>query len=150
MNLNAEIPDMNPTRVMIIDDTLEDIIIVKKAIQKIDPNCSFNFVFDGDEAISILEDIKNAPEKLPHFIFLDLFMPRIGGYEILDWIKNDEKLSYIPVILFSTTDGNEDIMKAYNLHANAFISKKSTNTNFVLTIQATYKFWSQTAAVLTA
>jgi CheY-like chemotaxis protein len=148
MNDTSAISHMNPTRVMIIDDTLEDIIIVKKAIQKIDPDCSFNFVFDGDEAIKILEGIKLSPEKLPHFIFLDLFMPRIGGYEILDWIKNDHSLSVIPIILFSTTDGSEDIMKAYNLRANAFISKQSVNTNFVLTIQATYKFWSQTATVI--
>ncbi|MGZ5244369.1 MAG: response regulator [Bacteroidia bacterium] len=148
MKEKADIPNMKPTRVMIIDDTLEDIIIVKKAIQKIDPQCIFNYVFDGDEAITILEEKKSSPEKLPHFIFLDLFMPRIGGYQILDWIKKDEQLSYIPIILFSSTDGNDDIIKAYNLRANAFISKQSINTNFVLTIQATYKFWSQTASLL--
>ncbi len=141
--------NVSPVRVMIIDDTLEDIIIVKKAIHKIDDSCIFNYVFDGDEAIKILESIRDNTEKHPHFIFLDLYMPRIGGYEILNWIKNDPKLSRIPVILFSSSDGSEDISRAYALRANAFISKQSAQTNFVVTIQSTYKFWSETAVVST-
>ncbi len=147
MNTKNEVTGLFSTRVMIIDDTLEDIIIVKRAIQKLDPKCTFNYVFDGDEAIKILEEVRSVPDKLPHFIFLDLYMPRVGGYEILDWIKNDPVLSRIPIILFSSSDSNDDILKAYNLRANAFISKQSINTNFVVTVQETYKFWAQTAAV---
>jgi CheY-like chemotaxis protein len=148
MNEGIKISGVNQTRVMIIDDTLEDIIIVKKAIQKVDPKCTFTYVFDGDEAIKTLEEIKTSEEKYPHFIFLDLFMPRVGGFEILDWIKNDDVLCRIPVILFSSSEGTDEINKAYTYRANAFISKQSVHTNFVLTIQATYKFWSEIAAVL--
>ena len=81
----------------------------------------------------------NAP--MPDLILLDLNLPRKDGREVLAEIKKDPKLQHIPVVVLTTSKADEDIIKTYNLHANAYITKPVDLNRFVEIMHALEQFW---------
>jgi CheY-like chemotaxis protein len=83
----------------------------------------------------------------PDVILLDLNMPRMSGLEVLDVLKADEALRNIPVVVLTTSRAEGDIWRSYNLHANAYIPKPVTVSEFVDIIRSFGTFWFATAAL---
>ena len=96
----------------------------------------------GEDALDFIrkqEPFGNAPT--PDLILLDLNLPRKSGHEVLAEIKGDESLRHIPVIVWSSCDGDRDIARAVDLHANAFVNKPQTLTDYRRMIRAFEDFW---------
>lgn len=102
-----------------IDDDIEDTEIFHEAIVSVDPDVIFYTACDGFEAFSVLEQISVVPD----FIFLDVNMPRMNGKEFLIQIKKRITYSSIPVIMYSTTSQEDEIMAYKHLGAHDFIRK---------------------------
>jgi CheY-like chemotaxis protein len=120
--------DNKPFTVLLVEDDLNDIFLVKRAFKLAQIQNPLQVVTDGQEAVSYLRgDGKYADRHafpLPKLIVMDIKMPRKSGFEVLSWIKGDSHLlRRIPVIIVSSSDNSADINRAYELGANAYMVK---------------------------
>ncbi len=105
-------------------------------------NYRLHIVEDGVEAMNFLKKegrFLNFPR--PDLIFLDLNLPKKDGREVLGEIKSDEDLKLIPVVIMTTSQAEEDILKAYSLHANCYVTKPLELDQFNNTIKSIIDFW---------
>jgi CheY-like chemotaxis protein len=109
---------------MLIDDNPDDLFVVRQRVLRSgiqNPVISFE---DGDDAMAHLKRVMaDNPSELPGVIFLDLRMPRRGGFEILKWVRSQPALVHVPVIIVSTSALPEDANRAMTLGAAQFLSK---------------------------
>ncbi|HHY85415.1 MAG TPA: response regulator [Verrucomicrobia bacterium] len=113
--------------VLLVEDDLNDIFLVKRAFKMARLETPLQVVTDGEEAIRYLKGegrfADRAAHPLPSLIVMDIKMPRLSGFEVLDWIKNAGPLRRIPVVIVSSSDRSEDVNRAYELGANAYMVK---------------------------
>ena len=130
--------DVNLTRI-----ALADRLQVAHELRAIDVNLSV--VSDGVEAMNFLHRHGKYHQAVhPDLILLDWNLPRKDGREVLGEIKADERLQRIPVVVLTTSQSEEDILKAYNLRANCYITKPLDFQQFVRIIQSIEDFWFTT------
>lgn len=99
-------------------------------------------VNDGVEAIKLLNrDVQYLDIPRPDLILLDLNLPKKDGREVLEEIKSDKDLKYIPVVILTTSKAEEDIFKAYDLYANCYITKPVDLDQFIAVIKSIEDFW---------
>jgi CheY-like chemotaxis protein len=103
---------------------------------------------DGDEAIRFLENKEPHLDKpLPKLVILDLNLPKISGFQVLEYIKKDTRLKSIPVIILSTSSSKNDIGKSYSLNANCYVVKPKDLEDFSRVVSSIEDFWMDTAEV---
>jgi CheY-like chemotaxis protein len=105
----------------LVDDDLDDHEIFKSALAKVDEDLELITATNGYEALEML----GTANKLPDYIFVDLNMPRMGGFQFLIEIKKTDKLKNIPVIIYTTSSNPIDIARTKELGAISFITKPS-------------------------
>ncbi len=131
--------------ILIADDDPDDRLLIKESLEEARLGNPLHFVEDGVELIDYLQrksqyvDLKGEP--LPGLILLDLNMPRKSGIEALQEIKADQELRQIPVVIFTTSKAEEDIIRTYSLGVNSFISKPVSFQAFTEVIQTLTKYW---------
>jgi CheY-like chemotaxis protein len=111
-------------QVLLVEDDPGDVLITKEAFAENNVRNQLNVVSDGVNALAYLrreDGYADAPR--PDLILLDLNLPRMGGHEVLQHIKSDADLQRIPVVVLTTSDAEEDVLRSYNLHANAYVTK---------------------------
>ncbi|HCK20993.1 MAG TPA: response regulator [Bacteroidetes bacterium] len=136
---NAEI--MN---VLLVEDNPGDIRLTQEAFKEGTVPKELHVVKDGVEALEFLrKQGKFALSPTPDIILLDLNLPRKDGREVLAEVKTDEVLRFIPVIVLTTSDSEQDITKAYSLYANCFITKPVDLDQFIFIIRQIEIFWFQ-------
>lgn len=129
-------------QVLLIEDNPGDIRLTLEAFSEIAPTATVSTVQDGVEALDYLR--KNGAHQhavTPDIILLDLNLPKRDGREVLKIIKSDIILRFIPVIVLTTSSAEQDILKAYELHANCFISKPLDVDTFFQFIRRIKEFW---------
>jgi len=117
--VNAELIE-----VLLVEDDPGDVMLIREAFEDHKVVNRLSVVGDGVEAMSFLRreaDYAGAPR--PHLVLLDLNLPRMDGTEVLAAIKADPALAAIPVVVLTTSQAEEDIVRSYTLHANAYITK---------------------------
>ena len=107
--------------IFIADDDEDDRFLFTNALKDIDEGIVCEFATDGKNALSLLKSTKH----LPDILFLDLNMPKINGLECLRRIKNDIRLTSIPVVIFTTSQNPDDVEATHRLGANVYFSKPS-------------------------
>lgn len=131
--------------ILIADDDPDDRLLIKEAFEESEWKNPLHFVQDGVELLEYLfrkeKYADMADEALPDLILLDLNMPRKNGIEALEEIKNDEKLKTIPIIVFTTSKAEEDILRSYNLGVNSFITKPVSFDLLVELTRSLAKYW---------
>ena len=97
---------------------------------------------DGEEAISyLLANKEKGGHELPDLILLDINLPKVDGKEVLSFIKNDDLLKLIPVVVLTTSSADNDILDAYEKHANCYITKPVDLDKFFSIVRDIEKFW---------
>ena len=110
--------------VLLVDDDQGDVLLVREAFEDHKVGNMLSVVSDGVEALQyVRQEGSYADAVRPDLILLDLNLPRKSGIEVLEEIKSDPELSTILVVVLTTSEAEEDIMRAYKLHANAYITK---------------------------
>ena len=110
--------------VLLIEDDPGDVLITREAFAENKVRNHLSVVTDGVRALQFLRqeaDYAGAPR--PDLILLDLNLPRMDGHEVLASIKSDADLQRIPVVVLTTSDAEEDVLRSYDLHANAYVTK---------------------------
>lgn len=129
-------------QILLVEDNPGDIRLTQEALKEGHIKNSLHVVKDGVEAIDFLKKTgKYGDAPTPDIILLDLNLPRKDGREVLAEIKADDQLKTIPVIILTTSDADQDIMKSYKLHANCFITKPVDLDEFIYIIRQIETFW---------
>ncbi|MGE0029383.1 MAG: response regulator [Thermoleophilia bacterium] len=116
--------DADLIEVLLVEDDPGDVVLIQEAFADNKVGNRLSVVGDGVEAMAFLRrEGAYAGAPRPDLVLLDLNLPRKNGREVLAEIKNDPELSIIPVIVLTTSEAEEDIVRSYSLHANAYITK---------------------------
>jgi CheY-like chemotaxis protein len=128
--------------ILLIDDNAGDARLAREALRDAKVANNLSWVADGVEAMSYLRrEGQHAAAPRPELILLDLNLPRKDGREVLAAIKADERLKRIPVVILTTSQAEEDIIKAYHLNANCYISKPVDLDQFIKVVKTIEDFW---------
>lgn len=111
-------------QILLVEDDPGDVLITREAFAENKVRNQLSVVSDGEAAMAFLRREKGfASAPRPDLVLLDLNLPRKAGHEVLAEIKSDPDLQRIPVVVLTTSDAEEDILRSYNLHANAYVTK---------------------------
>lgn len=137
---------MNEIQILLVEDNEGDILLTLEAFKELKVKNNVAVVKDGAEAIEFLKKEGRFNETiLPHLILLDINMPRLSGIEVLDFIKKDDKLKKIPVVMLTTSSSESDIAECYDKSANCFITKPLDFGKFMDVVHAIESFWFSVA-----
>lgn len=131
-----------PIDVLLVEDDPGDVLMTREAFEQHRIRNKLHVVSDGEQAIEFLHragDFGSA--RRPGLILLDLNLPRRNGLEVLAEVKSDSELMPIPVVILTTSDAHEDILRSYSLHANAYITKPIDFDRFMNAIQQIDEFY---------
>ena len=132
----------NIVNILLVEDNPGDVRLTEEALKESKIAVNMRIARDGVEALAMLRgegDYANQP--LPDLILLDLNMPRLDGREVLRLIKTDDRLKHIPVVVLTTSKAEKDIIQAYGLHANCYVTKPVEFDEFMEIIKSIEGFW---------
>lgn len=128
--------------ILMVEDNPADVRLTREAFKDAKVLNNMSVVGDGEEALLFLRrqgSYANVPR--PDLILLDLNLPKKDGREVLAEIKSDPLLKRIPVVVLTTSEDEKDILKAYDLHVNAYITKPVNLDQFMKVVEAVEDFW---------
>jgi len=129
-------------KILLVEDNAADIRLTKEVLQDSRIVSNLDVVRDGVEAIDFLKKRgKFSDASKPNLILLDLNLPKRNGFYVLEEMKKDEELKRIPVVILTVSDAREDLIKAYNLHANCYVIKPLEMKEFSRIINSIVNFW---------
>jgi CheY-like chemotaxis protein len=128
--------------ILLVEDNPGDAHLTKLALADSKLDVNLTVVEDGVEALDFLTKRgKYAQTKATDLILLDLNLPKKDGRQVLVEIKNNPSLKHIPIVILTTSQAEEDILKAYQLFANCYIAKPLDFTKFVNIVRSIGEFW---------
>jgi CheY-like chemotaxis protein len=131
-----------PIEILLVEDNPGDVRLTIEALKDGKVHNNLNLVSDGVDALAFLRrEGKYAEAPRPDLVLLDLNLPRKDGRQVLQEIKADSKLKRIPVVILTTSQAEEDILKAYNLNANCYITKPVDLEQFIKVVKLIEDFW---------
>ncbi len=131
-----------PIEILLVEDNPRDARLAEETLKDTEVHNNLYHVKDGVNAMQFLHrqaGYANAPQ--PDLVLLDLNLPRKDGREVLEEIKEDPKLRFIPVVVMTTSEAERDLVRSYGLHANAYIIKPIDLDQFVKVVQGIKDFW---------
>jgi len=139
--MNAANPE-KAVEILLVEDNEGDIRLTQEALVESRLVNRMQVVRDGVEALAYLRrEGKYAGAVRPDMILMDLNLPRMDGRELLTVIKADEGLKQIPVVVLTTSQAEQDVLRTYELHANCYISKPVDLDQFLVVVKAIEDFW---------
>jgi CheY-like chemotaxis protein len=133
---------VRPVEILLVEDNPGDVRLTQEALIDAKVRNNLHVAADGVEAMAFLRregEHDKAPR--PDLILLDLNLPEKNGLEVLAEIKADEKLRSIPVVVLTTSQAEKDVLKAYNLNANCYVTKPLDLDQFVEVVKSIKSFW---------
>jgi chemotaxis family two-component system response regulator Rcp1 len=132
----------SPIEILMVEDTPGDVRLVREALKEHKLRNNLHAVRDGVEAMACLRQKgQYAGASRPDLILLDLNLPQKDGREVLAEIKSDPDLRRIPVVVLTTSQAEQDILKVYDLHANCYITMPVDLDRFIEIVRAIDEFW---------
>jgi CheY-like chemotaxis protein len=128
--------------ILLVEDDPGDTLMIREAFEDNKITNNLNCLTDGEQAVAYLRregEYKDAVR--PDLILLDLNLPRKDGREVLAEIKSDEELSVIPIVVLTTSAAEEDILRSYRLHANAYVTKPVDFERFIEVVRQIDQFF---------
>jgi CheY-like chemotaxis protein len=137
------VTEAQPIEVLLVEDDPGDVQLTREAFEEHKVRNRLTVVSDGVDALAYLRrDPSVYPDAVrPDLILLDLNLPRVDGREVLQEIKADPELRRIPVVVLTTSQADEDIVRSYNLHANAYVTKPVDFDRFIAVVRQIDEFF---------
>ncbi len=127
---------------LLIEDNPGDVRLTCEALMESKVKNNLSIVGDGLEAMAFLHrEGKYADAPRPDVILLDLNLPKKNGLEVLEEIKADASLKRIPVVIITSSEAEQDILKTYDLHVNCYVNKPVDLEQFIKVVQSIETFW---------
>jgi CheY-like chemotaxis protein len=125
-------PAGQPIEVLLVEDDPGDVLLIREAFDFNKVHNNLNVVSDGEQALDYLRGSGDYTDRIrPDLVLLDLNLPRKDGREVLAEVKSDPDLRTIPIVVLTTSEAEEDVLKSYQLHANAYVTKPVDFERFV-------------------
>ena len=137
------VPDLvKPVEILLVEDNPGDVRLTREALKEAKIINHLTVLKDGVEALAFLRrEGQYAKAARPHLILLDLNLPKKDGREVLAEIKADDKLKRIPVVVLTTSQDEQDVLKTYDLHANCYVTKPVDLNQFITVVKSIEDFW---------
>ena len=131
-----------PIEVLLVEDNIDEAELTMDSLRDGRIRNRVHWVEDGEEALAFLHrQGRHADAPRPDLVLLDLRLPRISGHEVLAEIKQDPDLKRIPVVIMTESDDERDIVRAYDRHANCYITKPVDMDKFIEVVRSIEDFW---------
>ncbi len=133
---------MVPIHILLVEDNEGDILLTKEAFEDARLLVKLSVVKDGMEAIDFVNKqgkYENADQ--PDLVLLDVNLPKKNGHEVLKYIKENEAIKHIPVIMLTTSSAEKDINRSYNNYVNCYITKPVDVNDFMMVVNTIENFW---------
>ena len=135
-------PYSRPVEILLVEDNPGDVRLTREALREGKVRNNLYVASDGVDALAFLRrEGQYADAVRPDLILLDLNLPRKDGREVLQEIKADATLRYIPVVVLTSSQAEQDILLAYDLHANCYVSKPVDLDQFIHVVHSIEDFW---------
>jgi CheY-like chemotaxis protein len=133
---------METIHILLVEDNEGDILLTREALEEAKILTRLSVTKDGKEAIDFLTRQGKYPDaQLPDLLLLDVNLPKKNGHEVLQYIKGDDNLKHIPVIMLTTSSSERDINLSYNNYANCYITKPVEVNEFLQVVATIENFW---------
>ena len=134
--------EFQPIEILLVEDNPGDIRLTIEALKESKINNVLNYVEDGNQALAYLQkEGKYKDVSTPDLILLDLDMPNVSGREVLESVKQDPELKRIPIVVLTISESDQDVLKAYDMQANAYVRKPIDLDQFIKVVQSIEDFW---------
>ena len=131
-----------PVEILLVEDNKGDVGLVEEVFEESKIRNNLHVTEDGEEAMLYLHgEGKFSGSSCPDLILLDLNLPKKDGREVLREVKEDSNLKNIPIVVLTTSNDEKDILEAYDLHANADVTKPLDFNQFIMVIKSIANFW---------
>jgi CheY-like chemotaxis protein len=131
-----------PVEILLVEDNPGDVRLTREALKEGKVYNNLHWAKDGVEALDFLKrQGRHADAPRPDIILLDLNLPKKDGREVLAVIKSDDELKHIPVVVLTTSQAEEDVLKSYSLHANCYVTKPVDLEKFIQVVHSIDRFW---------
>ncbi|MFC9430922.1 response regulator [Streptomyces sp. NPDC056987] len=140
--MNSQPQRAEPIEVLLVEDDAGDELMTREAFEDNKIRNTLHVVRDGEEALDFL--YRRGPHTdapRPDLVLLDLNLPKYDGRQVLEQIKTDPELSLIPVVVLTTSSAEEDILRSYKLHANAYVTKPVDLDQFIAAVRQIDEFF---------
>lgn len=135
----------NPVSILVADDDAQDTMLVQIAAQRAALGLRLDTVKDGEEAINYLMGRAGYADRqahpFPKMMLLDLKMPRLNGFDVLNFVRRQPGLKQLPIVIFSSSDDPKDIRRAYDAGANSYLCKPHSNDDLSALLKALEEYW---------
>lgn len=132
----------SPIHILLVEDDANDADLTMRALRAGKIHNDVHVVRDGDSALAYLRRQGGAAAaRMPDLILLDLDLPGTDGRAVLEVIKGDPALQHIPVIIVTGSTAEEDVVRSYRLHANAYVTKPIDPVKFLAVVNSIERFW---------
>ncbi|MFB6221875.1 MAG: response regulator [Halolamina sp.] len=140
--------EKRPVDILLVEDNPGDVRLTQEAFASGDVETTIHVVQDGVEALDFLyQRGEYADAVTPDIVLLDLNLPRKDGEAVLETIRSDPELPRLPVVVLTSSDAKEDIVRSYELSANAYLTKPVSPEKFTETIHTFESFWLSSACL---
>jgi CheY-like chemotaxis protein len=134
--------DLFPIKILLVEDNPGDVRLTIEALKESKIHNTVDVVEDGPEALAYLrKEGKYANVNTPDLILLDFDLPLLSGNEVLEQVKADKNLRLIPIVVLTVSQSEQDILRAYDLQANAYVNKPIDLDQFIAVIRSIENFW---------
>ena len=131
-----------PIEILLVEDNPGDVRLTQEAVREAKIRNTLNVVNDGEQAIAyVRRQGEYAERPRPDLILLDLNLPRKDGREVLQDLKSDPDLHRIPVVVLTSSAAEQDILRTYDLYANAYVTKPVDLEQFMRVVSSIQDFW---------
>lgn len=128
--------------ILLVEDDQNDVLLIKRAFQKVNIANPIIVLHDGEQAISYLAGREPyANRSLPIIVLLDLKLPRRSGHEVLEWLRQQQRLKRLPVVVLTASSESSDVNRAYDLGANSYLVKPVTFDSLVEMVKTLNMYW---------
>ena len=124
-------------RILVVEDSSADVRLLREAVREHGISVDLAAVADGERALGRLRDGGDTPD----LVLLDLNLPKMDGREVLQALKADDALRSIPVVVLTTSEAEEDVVRSYSLHANAYVTKPVDFDRFIDVVRQIDEFF---------
>jgi CheY-like chemotaxis protein len=136
---------MKISTILLVEDNPNDVELILSSLKEFRLANTIDVVYDGVEAMEYLRSegkFKKRKPEYPSVVFLDIKMPKMDGIELLEAIRKDQNLKFIPVVMLTSSREDQDLLKCYSLGVNAYVVKPVDFDQFTETIKTLGFFWA--------
>jgi CheY-like chemotaxis protein len=135
-------PTLHPIEVLLVEDDPGDELLTREAFKDNKIGNRLHVAHDGEEALDFLyRRGEHAGAPSVDLVLLDLNLPKYDGRQVLEQIRSDPQLTHLPVVILTTSSSDEDILRSYKLHANAFVTKPVDVNQFISAVRQIDEFF---------